>query len=109
MCEEYIDEFLKINREDKIEKLYKEIKIKTEFIEKLLYLILNSNDNKLQKEVYEIGITYDKNIQELKEVIEYIEENKIPEKLNKQHFHKKQRQLANKINEIIDYLENKGE
>lgn len=40
------------------------------------------------------------------------EEKKIPEKLNKQHFHKKQRQLANKINEIIDYLEyfkNKGD
>lgn len=38
-----------------------------------------------------------------------LEEKKIPEKLNKQHFHKKQRQLANKINEIIDYLESKGE
>ena len=37
------------------------------------------------------------------------EEKKIPEKLNKQHFHKKQRQLANKINEIIDYLKNKGD
>ena len=37
-----------------------------------------------------------------------IEEKKMPEKLNKQHFHKKQRQLANKINEIIDYLESKG-
>ena len=37
------------------------------------------------------------------------EEKKIPEKLDKQHFHKKQRQLANKINEIIDYLKNKGE
>lgn len=40
------------------------------------------------------------------------EEKKIPEKLNKQHFHKKQRQLANKINEIIDYLDyikSKGE
>jgi hypothetical protein len=33
------------------------------------------------------------------------EEKKIPEKLNNQHFHKKQRQLANKINEIIDYFE----
>ena len=41
------------------------------------------------------------------EIIE--EEKKIPEKLNKQHFHKKQRQLANKINEIIDYLKSKGE
>lgn len=37
------------------------------------------------------------------------EEKKIPEKLNKQHFHKKQRQLANKINEIIDYFKSKGE
>ena len=34
---------------------------------------------------------------------------KIPEKLNKQHFHKRQRQLTNKINEIIDYLKSKGE
>ena len=37
------------------------------------------------------------------------EEKKIPEKLKKYHFHKKQRQLANKINEIIDYLKSKGE
>lgn len=40
------------------------------------------------------------------------EEKKIPEKLNKQHFHNRQRQLANKINKIIDYLdylESKGE
>ena len=41
--------------------------------------------------------------------IEILEEKKIPEKLNKQHFHKKQRQLANKINEIIDYLKSKGD
>lgn len=34
---------------------------------------------------------------------EIIEDKKI-EKLNKMNFHKKQRQLANKINEIIDYL-----
>ena len=46
----------------------------------------------------------------LNEEIEIIEEEKkIPEKLNKQHFHKKQRQIANKINEIIDYLKSKGE
>lgn len=32
------------------------------------------------------------------------EAKEIPKKLNKQHFHKKQRQLANKINEIIDYI-----
>lgn len=42
-----------------------------------------------------------------------VEESKgIPEKLNKQHFHNRQRQLANKINEIIDYLDylkSKGE
>ena len=31
------------------------------------------------------------------------------EKLNKKHFHNRQRQLANKINEIIDYLKSKGE
>ena len=37
------------------------------------------------------------------------EEKKIHEKLNKKHFHKKQRQLANKINEIIDCLKSKGE
>lgn len=37
------------------------------------------------------------------------EEKKIPEKLNKKHFHKKQRQLANKINEIIDFLKSKGD
>ena len=37
------------------------------------------------------------------------EEKKIPEKLNKQHFHNRQRQLANKINSIIDYLKSKGE
>ena len=38
-------------------------------------------------------------------------EKGLPEKINKHHFHKKQRQLANKINEIIDYLEKqrKGE
>ncbi len=41
----------------------------------------------------------------LNDEVEIIEEKKIPEKLNKQHFHKKQRQLANKINEIIDYLD----
>lgn len=56
----------KINAEQEIERLYKELKIKTDFIEKLLYLILNSTDNKLQKEVHKIGIKYDKNIQELK-------------------------------------------
>lgn len=49
-----------------IERIYKELKIKTDFIKELLYLILNSTDNKLQKEVYKIGIKYDKNIQELK-------------------------------------------
>ena len=32
-----------------------------------------------------------------------IEEDKI-EKLNKQHFHKRQRQLANKINKLIDVI-----
>ena len=38
--------------------------------------------------------------------VEIIEEPKgIPEKLNKQHFHNRQRQLANKINKIIDYLD----
>ena len=52
--------------EQEIERLNKELKIKTEFIEELLYLILNSTDNKLQKEVHRIGIKYDKNIQELK-------------------------------------------
>ena len=36
--------------------------------------------------------------------VEVIEDNKKIEKLNKKHFHKKQRQLANKINEIIDKL-----
>ncbi len=41
----------------------------------------------------------------LNDEVEIIEEKKIPQKLNKQHFHKKQRQLANKINEIIDYLD----
>lgn len=45
--------------------------------------------------------------------VEILEEPKgIPEKLNKQHFHNRQRQLANKINKIIDYLdylESKGE
>ena len=41
----------------------------------------------------------------LNDTVEILEEEKkIPEKLNKQHFHKKQRQLANKINEIIDYI-----
>ena len=60
--------FLEIyNQQQKeIEKLYKELKIKTDFIEELLYLILNSTDNKLQKEVHKIGIKYDKNIQKLK-------------------------------------------
>lgn len=53
-------------QQKEIERLYKELKIKTDFIEELLYLILNSTDNKLQKEVYKIGIKYDKNIQELK-------------------------------------------
>jgi hypothetical protein len=46
---------------------------------------------------------------ELNDEVEILEEKKIPEKLNKNHFHKRQRQLANKINEIIDYLKNKGE
>ena len=60
--------FLEIyNQQQKeIEKLYKELKIKTDFIEELLYFILNSTDNKLQKEVHKIGIKYDKNIQKLK-------------------------------------------
>lgn len=46
----------------------------------------------------------------LNEKVEILEEEKkIPEKLNKKHFHKKQRQLANKINEIIDFLKSKGD
>jgi hypothetical protein len=43
---------------------------------------------------------------DLNDEVEVLEEPKgIPEKLNKQHFHNRQRQLANKINEIIDYLD----
>ena len=42
--------------------------------------------------------------QDLNDEVEIIEEDKKIEKLNKMHFHKKQRQLANKINEIIDYI-----
>lgn len=56
----------KIEYHKEIERLYKELKIKTDFIEELLYLILNSTDNKLQKEVHKIGVKYDKNIQKLK-------------------------------------------
>ena len=37
-----------------------------------------------------------------------IEEDKEIEKLNKYHFHKKQRQLANKINELIDIVNELG-
>ena len=65
--EELIRERQIINEKIKeIERLNKELKIKTDFIEELLYIILNSTDNKLQKEVHRIGIKYDKNIQELK-------------------------------------------
>lgn len=35
------------------------------------------------------------------------EEKKIPDKLKKYHFHNRQRQLANKINEIIDCLKSR--
>lgn len=42
------------------------------------------------------------------EEVEVIEEDKKIEQLNTKHFHKKQRQLARKINEIIDKI-NEGE
>jgi hypothetical protein len=51
----------------------------------------------------EINLLYNFNNEYNVEILE--EEKKIPEKLNKQHFHNRQRQLANKINEIIDTLE----
>ena len=62
---EHLGEYL-YEEEEENKRLIKELKIKTDFIEELLYLILNSTDNKLQKEVHKIGIKYDKNIQELK-------------------------------------------
>lgn len=46
--------------------------------------------------------------EELNYEVEIIEEDKKIEKINKNHFHNRQRQLANKINEIIDIL-NKGD
>lgn len=62
---EHLGEYL-YEEEEENKRLIKELKIKTDFIEELLYLILNSTDNKLQKEVHKIGIKYDKNIQKLK-------------------------------------------
>lgn len=54
------------------------------------------------------NLSYDELVNCLNDEIEIIEvEKKIPEKLNKNHFHRRQRQMANKINEIIDYLEDK--
>lgn len=49
-------------------------------------------------------VIYDRLYEEdltLNDEVEIIEEEQDIEELNKKHFHKKQRQLANKINEII--------
>lgn len=71
-----------------------------------------SYDNYSKSDMINKKICFVKEIvfDELNDEVEILEEEKkIPEKLNKQHFHKKQRQLANKINEIIDYLKSKGD
>lgn len=57
----------KIYYENKIERLKNELSIKTTYIEDLLKTILKSDDFKIQREVYEHGIDYDKKLKELKE------------------------------------------
>ena len=57
-----------IEEKDKeIERLNNIISIKTTYIEDLLKTILKSTDIKIQREVYEHGIEYDKKLKELKE------------------------------------------
>ena len=59
---------LTIEEKDKeIERLNNIISIKTTYIEDLLKSIFKSTDIKIQKEVYERGIEYDKKLKELKE------------------------------------------
>ena len=60
---------------------------------------IQKSSEKCQKQIGYIHIK----IKKLLNNEEIIEDNKI-EKLNKHHFHKRQRQLVNKINEIIDYI-----
>lgn len=62
-------DFLKtINEQQKeIERLKNELSIKTTYIEDLLKIVLKSDDFKMQREVYEHGIEYDKKLKELKE------------------------------------------
>lgn len=50
-----------------IERLKNELSIKTTYIEDLLKTILKSDDFKMQREVYEHGIEYDKKLKALKE------------------------------------------
>lgn len=58
-----------IKNEMEVDRLNNIISIKTTYIENLLKLILKSTDIKIQKEVYEYGIEYDKKLRELKEGI----------------------------------------
>jgi len=93
------------NGEDKPKKIKYDNRIWT-------YDICNKDYNEMECGFYGLFTNYfDEAINEcLNDEVEILEEEKkIPEKLNKQHFHNRQRQLANKINEIIDYLKNKGE
>ena len=55
------------DQQKEIERLNKELSLKTNYIQELLEIILKSDDFKMQKEVYEKGIIYDKELKELKE------------------------------------------
>ena len=54
-------------KDKEIERLNNIISIKTTYIEDLLKSILKSTDIKIQREVYEHGIEYDRKLKELKE------------------------------------------
>lgn len=108
ILDDYI-ELYKLNGRSALDNMKSHYDCEEEYwaiIEELLdrYIELQSKIDK--------AIEYIENLKNFKIKYVMLEEKKIPEKLNKQHFHNRQRQLANKINEIInylDYLKSKGE
>lgn len=67
LIEEYIDyDDLLYEKQQELDKYKNIVDVKTNYIEELLLIIAKSNDYKIQKEVYEKGLEYDKNLKELK-------------------------------------------
>lgn len=52
--------------QQELDKYKNIVDVKNNYIEELLLIIAKSNDYKMQKDVYEKGLEYDKNLQELK-------------------------------------------